>query len=224
LYGFSLSFICYDIGDAEGETLLVTTTKKSFVELTSFCSSNVHHLSRVLSTSPFLQSSMLSHPRFLPVVLLEEIIKLSFVLAGRREPSPLSAPPFASLLSVSKAVRLLALPYFFEVVDICDPNDWRAFFDLEKGIIVGGEEGERRWSWFKELVVPLLLPPFTNRNYQLGDASYLDYLTIPSSKRIEHLRYLPIPEGCEHDVNNDEERDFLLLRYAEGLDPPILED
>ncbi|KAL7413895.1 hypothetical protein BDY24DRAFT_388490 [Mrakia frigida] len=162
---------------------------------------------------------MPTFPYTLPVELIERIIKLSFLPAGRRDPPP--SPPSTSLLSVSKAVRLLALPYFFEVVSIRRKEDWQTFFDPSSGIFVEGEEGERRWSWVKELVVPLEFPPPLNTHYTFGQPSYFIPLTIPNSKKIDCLRYLPFPTESS-DSRHGSDRTALLELLANGEDPAMV--
>ena len=84
-----------------------------------------------------------------------------------------------------------------------------------------GEEGARRWSWVKELVFPLAFPPPLNTQYKLGQPPYFLLLTIPKSKRLQVLRYLPLPDGMS-DPHEGPDQDAFIDLLANGEDPDML--
>ncbi|KAL7413634.1 hypothetical protein BDY24DRAFT_441420 [Mrakia frigida] len=102
----------------------------------------------------------MSPPLRVPLEVLERILSFTFAspppspppLPLQDGPCPFITPPIgsSSLLLVSKGVRQLSLPLYYQSISICDGSDWKRFLDPQNGLLVGDDNEERR-SWVKEI-------------------------------------------------------------------------
>ena len=85
--------------------------------------------------------------------MIERILKYTFVPSSPLVPSsdPFHLRGTTHLLLVSRAIRELALPFFYHTVNITRPSDYTTFFDPDNGLFVAGETGPRRWSLVRSL-------------------------------------------------------------------------
>jgi len=112
----------------------------------------------------------------LPVEVLERIIKYTFLRRTKLTPSsdPYPLNNTSHLLLVSKAFRDLCLPSFYHSITISRPSHYVIFFDPKDGILVGGEDGWKRWDLVKELsIVGGVRVPLVSTLPSPGDCSYV---------------------------------------------------
>ncbi|KAL7414531.1 hypothetical protein BDY24DRAFT_414244 [Mrakia frigida] len=122
----------------------------------------------------------------LPIEVLEKILKNVFLRPTQLLPTsdPFNLNGTSHLLLVSKGFRELCSPIFYQSVTITRPSHYVAFFNPEHGLFGTGEEGEKRWSFVRELSIAIgIEPPLSSHS----TSSCLAALHLPSGRTLQRV-------------------------------------
>ncbi|KAL7411414.1 hypothetical protein BDY24DRAFT_138672 [Mrakia frigida] len=183
----------------------------------------------------------------LPLEVIERILKLALGAFDPISPhSPPSPPTRTShLLLLSRGLRELALPLWWRRITIVNCQDWVVLFGEGAGLLVVGEEGQKRWAMVEVLEVETfdagqlpwipverfsksftkLSPPFQTSNELLHSQRHVVFLSkeapFPAESSLHPPR--PLPPRCRtHPVRLDNRHPHRIAARMEWQGPPGL--